>query len=1384
MLRAKKHLWPPGGLSFVAVLAAALLLYALLLIAGQEVSANALVSTSVRYVDGAAGVDVGECQDPAHPCGSISYAISQTAVGDSILVAEGIYTENLDVGVPVSLTGGYEAGGWTRDLAQHETIIDGSGAASIPGDWDGRMVRKAAVINNGVEYMMWYDGVNLIGDDQIGVAYSLDGKTWIKAEGNPVLGPVPDTWESDPDAEFAPFVLKEGDVYKMWYEHARDGVRQLGYATSSDGLLWNRHSGNPVLTVGPDGFDQETVGHGTVLHEDGLYKLWYHAIGDQGVIIAYATSPDGVNWTKQGPVLYPEGGAWDQGGLWGPSVLKSGDTYWMWYSAFGPMGPPAIGVVTSTNGITWTRSLTAPVLSEDGAIGNPRVIDDGSTLRMWYTNMDEGVIKLAESTNGIDWTPVAENPALTPGASGRWGGPVVVFGGGSEGSTLDGFTITGGRGETAGGVKADVGDVTIRNCVIRDNFADGTPWSTGGGGVAGGDITIRDSFIINNNVRQGAGGVRSFGSQLTMVNTLVADNHGDAAIHANGSVSLMNVTIARNDGGVLFNPPGQALLDITNSIIWQNQWSITQDPPAPRVVTYSIVEGGWSGEGNLDTDPQFMDPDNGDYHLAPWSPAIDAGTATGAPDHDLDGVPRPHAHNALPDMGAYEYQGAPLANEGDRYVALSGTNDGPNLCLDPASPCATIGHAVQMAQNGETVWVTPGVFTENLEISAKDITIHGGYKMSDTLPALGGQQTVVNGSHSGRTFYIHDGSNVRLEAMRIINGVAPEEACWGGGVNVSNARVTIRHAYVTNNAALCSSGQSGGGAGAGLNAVSDEGPATLLVEDSFILDNQVGDHGSALGTDGVTVVFTNVVVSGNTQNVLAIHNTDFRMVNSTVAENDQDGNSILDFDSDANISVLNSILWHSGGVGCGQGGGNCDIRYTLVEGGWSGEGNLDADPLLIEPATEDFRLHGGSPAINAGTPNGAPATDILGNPRDTTPDMGAYEWQGSLIYLPLLQFPPAEGGINTLIGHWSGTLTGFYDVQAFAIGEQQRNAPFTVVFNTFVRAKGSENVYLGAGYAAVGAGAELAPMAAQAVDRGGNAYDVALRAASAVGGEVISLEMTGTMAVDAADHALHTASGVWRTVGRTGGWAGDHADTAGEQGKSVAEIAGFSIEGPLVTGVRDCDGAACRMSTDFDIFTNIPSVGAEVFSPAAAGIRLEPYSDIFSSSVDFVAEFRYSARIPGTPDSGAPYTFRLLDAAEEPIPGARQTESWSGCPIDPPRNHVATPPGGTATSFTLSWSAVANADNYQVEIGNDNDSYYGAVDVTNASHVIPWAGFGGDAPGSPDGQDVGQSLGELSEGEYRIQVGSRSADCFAADHSSELHFRKEGNTITFFVPGS
>jgi len=81
------------------------------------------------YVDRESGEDTSTCGAFDAPCETISYTVNTRATAGSVVhVAQGVYTENLTVPLSLTLKGGYEPLNWTRDVTQHETIIDGSGS--------------------------------------------------------------------------------------------------------------------------------------------------------------------------------------------------------------------------------------------------------------------------------------------------------------------------------------------------------------------------------------------------------------------------------------------------------------------------------------------------------------------------------------------------------------------------------------------------------------------------------------------------------------------------------------------------------------------------------------------------------------------------------------------------------------------------------------------------------------------------------------------------------------------------------------------------------------------------------------------------------------------------------------------------------------------------------------------------------------------------------------------------------------------------------------------------------------------------------------------------------------------------------------------------------
>lgn len=286
----------------------------------------------------------------------------------------------------------------------------------------------------------------------------------------------------------------------------------------------------------------------------------------------------------------------------------------------------------------------------------------------------------------------------------------------NEAAGIDGFTITNGKTEeSGGGIFVNGGFmVFIANCVFESNSATGhgggifndghanvtmtnshfvknTAGGSGGGiyNYENAYMTIKDgSFLQNtasvgggifnndnryvvvtntrfaNNTAGSGGGIHNYSTPMTVTNSLFYDNrasYGGGIRNGASSPTIRNCTFARNlatsGGGGIYNNH-QASPNITNSIFWGNSINqIHSENYSYPTVTYSDVQGGYSGEGNINADPLFekdQPPGAPDFHLKAGSPAIDIGTAEGAPDTDLDSNPRPSGEGY--DLGAYEYQ--------------------------------------------------------------------------------------------------------------------------------------------------------------------------------------------------------------------------------------------------------------------------------------------------------------------------------------------------------------------------------------------------------------------------------------------------------------------------------------------------------------------------------------------------------------------------------------------------------------------------------------------------------------------------------------------------------------------------------------------------------
>jgi predicted GH43/DUF377 family glycosyl hydrolase len=286
-------------------------------------------------------------------------------------------------------------GAWTK-FATNPVLSPGASGA-----WDDKFVYGPGVILDGSTYKMWYTAYSTASTTKkIGYATSLDGTGWTKSASNPVLSPGgAGSW--DVKGVYFPAVIKDGTTFKMWFTGVNaSGMGQVGYATSTNGTVWTKYAGNPVMTVGASGsWDSTYVGQVSVVKVGTLYKMWYRGGSATGGAIGYATSPDGIVWTKQDIAIDGGSGNWDTTPNH-PEVIFDGMRYHMWYSGCDDNWDFCQeGYATSSDGAQWTRKGMVLPLGASGAwdaaaADHAAVLLAGSTLKMWYSGHDGSTYRI------------------------------------------------------------------------------------------------------------------------------------------------------------------------------------------------------------------------------------------------------------------------------------------------------------------------------------------------------------------------------------------------------------------------------------------------------------------------------------------------------------------------------------------------------------------------------------------------------------------------------------------------------------------------------------------------------------------------------------------------------------------------------------------------------------------------------------------------------------------------------------------------------------------------------------------------------------------------------------------------------------------------------
>jgi len=529
---------------------------------------------------------------------------------------------------------------------------------------------------------------------------------------------------------------------------------------------------------------------------------------------------------------------------------------------------------------------------------------------------------------------------------------------GEQNTIIHGFTIENGEG----GILCDVftGSPEISDCIIKQHTAHGIDAERGA------PIILRCS-IMENTSTSGAGlccyGEYWYWSKPTVIDCLFYGNDasrgGAVFCGPYSGITLNNCTIYGNTatyGGGIFGDGSIYSIpkvNVDSCILWEN----TEDQivlwNASLSASFSDIQGGWIGEGNLDLDPFFVDAMRGDFRLLFDSPCIDAGNP--------DFIPRTGGGHRI-DMGAIEYFHGYNFSKGSR----------PSTKRVPAD-FPTIQAAINAAVPGDTVLVADGTYigeeNTNIDFLGKPILVTS---------ENGSGETIIDCEFGSRGFCIvHNrvkdtelrGFTVRngyLSCIKVLYSELRISDCiisnsstdrGGGGISITESNVSLHNCIIADNFA-----EYGGG------GIFYQNDSQIEIENCIVTENASPNFGGG---------------------GLCSYESSSTIYNTVISQNNSgQGGGFYSYNS--NSILVNCILWENAVDEVNYTGPNPEISYSNILGGWEGEGNIDADPRFFDPENGDFRLTVNSPCIDTGDPTFK--VPLGGGSRI---DMGAYEyWHG------------------------------------------------------------------------------------------------------------------------------------------------------------------------------------------------------------------------------------------------------------------------------------------------------------------------------------------------------------------------------------------------------
>jgi sugar lactone lactonase YvrE len=351
----------------------------------------------------------------------------------------------------------------------------------------------------------------------------------------------------------------------------------------------------------------------------------------------------------------------------------------------------------------------------------------------------------------------------------------------------------------------------------------------------------------------------------------------------------------------------------------------------------------------------------------------------------------------------------------------------------------TIQAGINNAINGDTVLVAPGTYYENINFKGKNIVIASHFILEKDLAYI--NSTIIDGSQAQ---YSDTASCVRIvsgeDSTAVLQGftirqgtgthwVDPQFPSWtwhsGGGVFIFQSSPTIKNNYIINNHVDDDTGVSGASGG----GILTYGGNPVVINN--VINNNTALYGAGVVIDYSGCVFKNNIVAQNSggQNYggggfWTIGNGTQAIIieNNTIVDNESELNGGAMYLWSTQLTARNNIIWgNTQSIGNQiflYDGGNAEITYTDIEGGYTGEGNIEQPPQFADTS---FILSPGSPCIDAGN-----SDEIYNDPEDPL-NPGQALW-------------PSMGEIRNDMGTYGGHYTCL--LQDITTGEKNKLSPF------------------------------------------------------------------------------------------------------------------------------------------------------------------------------------------------------------------------------------------------------------------------------------------------------------------------------------------------------